>query len=223
MQTSLFQSNEVELPEGPHTIRNLPKGWHFQETPGHGYLYPAAIHNQNVPAKLRRKKYEEDCELAIPIVFNPHLFKRETLAAAVQSMMDWFPKDFELAFKTVLQPGQSGVKDRQYFQRKDHIGHFAKTSGCGDWSFDVPKGFVLATLCKVKPEHIRYDAYQSIRGESFTALIKADLYSGSDYFTERDFIRYAKDETYYTWDDYEQKTGCKRYPITVSAEACPIK
>lgn len=193
------------------TFNELPPGWRFRETPGHGYLVPSAAANRNVPEKIRQKEYEEDCAYVIPVHFNGGLFTPETLIKAEQTFKDWHPTEFELCFR-VLQRGESYLKDKNFYARLDHLGQWEKGAGFGDWCFDIPKGFVYRFANRVILDGCKADRIQPPSREEISFLISDEDDHGKEFYTDADItMPYKRDETYYTWSDYEHKTGLKRF------------
>lgn len=161
---------------------SLPPGWRFRETPGHGYLIPASADNERVPDFIRTREYEEDCAYHIPIVFNPHLFTEEAVSRSVQGMKDWFPSDYERAFKVTLQRGESSSKDDYYFTPNDHVGKYTPNCAWGDWKEDVPQGMVLVSAGRVPK--IEKPKIRQYRDDEKYFLIPSSEYTGGMYFAE---------------------------------------
>jgi hypothetical protein len=110
-------------------------------TPGHGGVKLSPERQRSVPRALRVNGgwYEEDCEANIPAMLWPEAFARggrdpkewgENAAAAVK---DWFPDEWQQATGSVLEPGESKVKDRQLWEeaRTDHW-HVERTEARDD-------------------------------------------------------------------------------------------
>ena len=197
-------------------MNNLPKGWRFNDTPSHGYLFPSEQHNENVPEPLRRWAggYEEDCEWSIPVCFNPELWEEEVLKHAVKSFMDWYPQEFEKYFKTEIPKGSSYIKDART-ERLENIGKFEKTAGFGDWHFGVPIGFVRATLRKVTEKDCDYkNIIGRPSGDEIDVLIPSEEYNAQRFFDPAKYQRFfPADGTdgFYTWDAYTKSTGLPRF------------
>jgi hypothetical protein len=200
-----------------HDLSNLPTGWHWRETPGHGYLIPNSQHNENVPAFIRRQEYEEDCAYAIPVVFNKHLFTPETAAAAEETFKQWHPQEYERAFKVKLNKGESYIKDNYFFTRMDNAGKFERCSSFGDWCYQVPKGYVYAYFTKVLPKDASYKINRP-SGETVSGLITNERYHAGDYFNLDEILLFNRDESFYTWEEYTKKTGQAKYDILHSLQ-----
>lgn len=166
-----------------HTPSNLPRGWRFRETPGHGYLIPAQADNDRVPAFIRNREYEEDCAFTIPIVFNPHLFTDEVVTAATDTFKNWFPHDYERAFNTTLQPGESTMKDDYFFKPNANIGKYTPNCAWGDWHEGVPKGMVLVSAGRVH-EIKRATIRKYDDDEKYFLIPKEEYTGGGMYFAE---------------------------------------
>jgi hypothetical protein len=188
---------------------NLPNGFHFRETPGHGYYSCAPEYNNNVPEFIRSREYEEDCAWSIPVVFNKGLFTPEQYETALQCFKRWFPADYERAFKRTLLKGESSMKDSHYFNLIENEGRYMKAGGHGDWCFDVPEDFVYAELRQITgPFNYGFD---SGRGTKISVLMPSKTYQDKEFFTPEDFTPYKRNEEYYTWDAYTKQTGKERY------------
>lgn len=163
--------------------KTLPKGWRFRDTPGHGYLIPSPEANANVPDFLRQHEYEEDCAYHITVVFNPLLFSHEILVSSIQSMKDWFPNEYEQAFNTILERGESRLKDDYFYTTNDNVGKYHPNCAWGDWYEGLPEGMVLVCAGRVqaatKPEigRCRED-------EKYFLIPKAEYEAGKMFFDE---------------------------------------
>ena len=191
-----------------HTMQNLPEGWKFRDTPGHGYLIPSADANNNVPKFLRESEYEEDCAYSIPIVFNANLFTAETVKSCTNTFKNWYPKEYEKAFKVTLKEGESSVKDGYYFERLNNVGKFEKSAGFGSWCYQVPEGYVYAILKEVLPTDVNCEISRAT-GKEITCLITEDLYRSQSCFELNQVIPFVRDETYYTWESFEKAGGTR--------------
>jgi hypothetical protein len=187
---------------------NLPQGFKFRDTPGHGYYSCIAQYNNNVPDFIRSSEYEEDCAWSIPVVFNKNLFTPEDYETALQCFKSWFPADYEKAFKTTLLKGESSMKDSHYYDLIENEGKYMKAGGWGDWCFDVPEGFVYAELRQITgPFNYGFD---SGKGKKISVLMLSETYR-KEFFTPEDFTPYKRNETFYTWEAYTKQTGKERY------------
>lgn len=195
-----------------YTLNNLPTGWTWRTTPGHGYLIPTREANQNVPAFIRSNEYEEDCEYSIAICFNTDLFTEETVKRCMETFKNWFPDEYQKAFKVVLQPGESSLKDSYYFERQKNVGKYEKRTGYGSWCYQVPPGYVYAILREILPTDANYKV-STATGKEITGLIKDEVYNQQDSFDLCQVIPFKRDETYYTWESYTKATGAESYNI----------
>ena len=198
---------------GYHDHQNLPKGWRFRETPGHGYLIPSEADNQNVPEDIREREYEEDCAYNIPVVFNAHLFKQHIGEEAVQSFKHWFPEAY-IKHIGPLQKGESRLND-DFLEYVENHGNYEKAACYGDWCFDITQGMVYMELRKVnsKTAMLGKVMQKFDESEEISVMVPEEMYNrkGRFYtFEELQPYLYERNTDYYTWDDYEQKTGRKR-------------
>lgn len=189
---------------GTHTGKNLPGGWCFLDTPGHGYLYPSAEANERVPSSLRESNYEEDVAFVIPIIFNSELFTKETVEACLASFKNWMWSDYERLFGVELKRGESSLKDREVFDLRDNVGKYLVTAAFGDWAFDVPSGCVYVEAVPIKPL-MNEAALRAQPRETF--LISSEAYRSrhNSILEPGELTAYKRDETYYTWDEYPGK------------------
>jgi hypothetical protein len=190
---------------------SLPNGFYFRETPGHGYYSCAEVYNNNVPKLVRAHEYEEDCAWSIPVVFNKDLFPEKEYNQALQTFKDWFPKEYEQIFNVVLMRGESSMKDSHFYDLKENESKYMKRGAWGDWCFDVPEGMTYAILRKIVPPY-NY-GFKSGEGEEISVLMPSETYSNGEnnFFEEKDFTRYVRNDMYYTWDEYTKKTGQERF------------
>lgn len=210
MKTLIIEREKKQSEFGTCTGNNLPNGWYWEETPGHGYLHLPREDNDKIPDYARMHRYEEDCAFNIPLYFHGDKFTKETQEQAIQGMMDWYPEIYERYNELVLLKGESSQKDRNYYSVIENMGKWGKSAGYGDWCFGVPVGKVYATLRKVVPQDVTYEIKNS-EGEEIGVLMDSKVYRNKEYFEDSDFQIYHRDETYYTWEEYTKKTGRERY------------
>ena len=90
---------------------NLPDGFSFRSTPGHGYLEINHTLLLAMPESMRSTRFsspgsfEEDCDWAIPVVFYRRFFCERLQLAALKTLYHWHPAIFEDYFQ--LKPIES--------------------------------------------------------------------------------------------------------------------
>ena len=99
-----------------HATRYGEGTW-FVGTSGHGGLKLDPARNQAMPDALRLAGgcYEQDIEWSRVAVANPSMFTAREVREATRTMRNWHPEAWEAFSGTVLQPGESHVKDRRAF------------------------------------------------------------------------------------------------------------
>ena len=112
----------------------------FHSTAGHGGFHLSAARNAKVHPLLRVAGgwYEEDEAWAIVAITFPHLFTAFERRGAERTMKDSWPHEWERIFGTVLQPGESRLKDQRAFER-EHANDWIVVSAI---TSDHEKGFV---------------------------------------------------------------------------------
>jgi hypothetical protein len=129
---------------------------HWQDTPGHAWLYLSPVELARMPEIARRPSYEEDIEWAIAVLALPELAEKEnlfgggkeaTLQLARQHCCDYYPDIFEELTREKATPENSRTRAEAKFNQ-DHANEWVVIAAYGDWKEGVPKGFVLgeATL-----------------------------------------------------------------------------
>lgn len=193
-----------------HSMNNLPKGFTFRETPGHGYLRLSEPLQKMMPAYARLHEYEEDCDWAIPVFYFRSLFDAKTSEQAEETLKDYNPDIWEKMTGKTISKGESYTKDLQFF-RQEHAGQLIVSGGYGDWCYDVPQGYVYvgarvmgATEAEDKPHVggflVKDELYQTHEPRSGYLTIITDKY-----------VPYTRDETHYTWDSFTKATGKPRF------------
>lgn len=198
---TLVAEADKETLYGTHTRADVPMGWRWLDTPGHGYLYPSEDANKRVPAFLRGTRYEEDLDYNIPILFNSHLFTRQTVEYAQAQFKDYYYKAYEKVFKVTLTKGESAQKDREYFLIRENENNYLLRCAMGDWCYDVPKGMVYVEVVKINKE-LSYEHNQMGVIESF--LIRSEDYKSRqmEILKKELLTPYQRDEEFYTWEQY---------------------
>lgn len=183
-----------------------------RDTPGHGYFSFRGEFSHlinNIPEKFRQHEYEEDCDWAIPLLFNFGLlstFKEKRMV--LQSALNWSPKAYE-ALKKRKPSRRLSYLYNQELLFKENKGKMYSVVGYGDWCFDIPEGYVYRgfVLNNGNDDSSRL-------GDKVYALLTYEEDKSRKLFYDPEFIKsreYKRDESYYTWDDYTKKTGKPRY------------
>lgn len=73
---------------------------------------------------------------------------------------------------------------------------------------------IYATMRKITPVDISYNVGRA-SGEEISVLMTRSVYDSGNVIDEKDLIRYQRQEQYYTWEEFTQKTGLKRYKIAI--------
>lgn len=89
----------------------------FHGTPSHGGFKLSAERLARMHPALREKDgwFEEDCAWAKVAFAFPECFTGEQQEAAIQTLKDWCPDEYEAATGETLAPGDSRVKDERLF------------------------------------------------------------------------------------------------------------
>lgn len=123
-------------------------------TAGHGGVKLSQERNREIPTALRQSSgwYEEDCESYIPMMIHPVAFStsqrsvQDALETGKRGVIEWFPNEYEAAFHTILDIGQSSTKDRKTWHEihaNDEVAVSARS-----WGDDVPEGMVVVSVCR---------------------------------------------------------------------------
>jgi hypothetical protein len=189
----------------------LPHGWRFVDEPGHGYFYIDAESQSKIPDFLRKRRYEEDCDWAIPVYFNPSLFSLSVVAKAESTLRNYYPKEYEKFTGKILERGESLCKDNGYYSILDNVGKWQSFTAYGDWCYDVPKGYVYLRLVRTESHQATYGLSMP-QGEEMYALVTDEQYHQSNGFYDiSELTPYKRDESFYTWSEYTEKTGKERH------------
>ena len=89
----------------------------FYGTPSHGGFKLDATRNAAVHPALRERDgfYEEDCAWAKVAFTFPEAFSEKDREAAIRTLKDWYPDEYETVTGVILAPGESHVKDERLF------------------------------------------------------------------------------------------------------------
>lgn len=198
--------NEQEWQQGV-----LPEGWKRTDTSRHGYYIPDGHGQSNIPHYFKKAKYEEDCEWAIPVYFNRHLFPLSVVTQAESTLRNWFPYEWEMYLGRKLQKGESQSKDNNYWAILENIGKWQSVTAYGDWCFDIPKGYVYLRLIRVESHQATY-SINVPQGQELHALVTEEQYHQSNgFFESSELTPYDRNEDYYTWREYTEVTSQPRY------------
>lgn len=121
----------------------LQDGVWVVDTPGHGGVKCDRKANAKIPAVFRKPGgwYEEDCDVAIPMLFLNLYRDSEQADRCKNTLRDYYPDAYEKHFCVVLAPGESYKRDQQRFH-EDNADKWIVTSAWGDWHALVPAGMV---------------------------------------------------------------------------------
>lgn len=136
-------------------VDHLAPGIAVVSTAGHGGVKLSRERNRRIPTPLRRDGgwYEEDCEAGIPTMYYPEAFclryedPVETIAErGRQTVMDWFPDEYEEALGVTIPRGASYIKDQHEWDTL-HTNDESAISARG-FGYDLPDGMVAVTVMK---------------------------------------------------------------------------
>lgn len=89
----------------------------FYGTPSHGGFKLDHERNAKVHPALRERGgyYEEDCAWAKVAFTFPEVFPEMDREAAIRTLKEWYPDEYETVAGVILAPGESHVKDERLF------------------------------------------------------------------------------------------------------------
>jgi len=118
-------------------------------TASHGGIKLDSTRNAQLPRPLRNVGgwYEEDCEVAKVIAGLPELFSEEDVGAAIASLKNWNPDEYEAWTGKEIPLSESGVKRERAFKEANQQ-NFVTRAAWGDWKAGVPKGMVGVLACR---------------------------------------------------------------------------
>lgn len=206
-------SIEHQIKEVSHDPTYFNPALRYKDTPAHGYYYPSEGMTKNIPSKFRKSCYEEDCDWAIPVIFNRVMFGTDVQRNALEAAVTWHPECYESLTGEFIPFGVSLIKDEKDLIDK---GLHQVLGARGDWTFDVPLGQVMVMVGTYKYDH---DQRMWVKTVIKTVLIPAKEYKnlpkyGASICTilPRDnWPEYECQDGYNTWEDYEKQTGLARY------------
>jgi len=97
--------------------REYAEGIVFYGTPSHGGFKLDRERNAKVHPALRERDgfYEEDCAWAKVAFTFPNVFSEKDREAAIRTLKDWCPDEYEAVTGETLAPGDSHIKDQRLF------------------------------------------------------------------------------------------------------------
>jgi len=97
--------------------REYAEGIVFYSTPSHGGFKLSAERLAQMHPALREKDgwFEEDCAWAKVAFAFPECFTDEQQEAAIRTLKDWCPDEYEAVIGKTLAPGDSHTKDQRLF------------------------------------------------------------------------------------------------------------
>ena len=97
--------------------REYAEGIVFYGTPSHGGFKLSAERLAQMHSALREKDgwFEEDCAWAKVAFAFPECFADEQREAAIRTLKDWCPDEYEAVIGKTLAPGDSHTKDQRLF------------------------------------------------------------------------------------------------------------
>ena len=146
------------------TVKILIDGIGQVNTAGHGGFKLSHERNLKVPLYMRQTSgwYEEDCEVAIPLVVFDTDLRRDGPEWLVElldkyppakTIANYWPDWYERYFKVKLKSEESMVLRERAFKTA-HANDYVVVSAFGDWQAGVPKGMVgvYATIGESRQE-----------------------------------------------------------------------
>ena len=114
----LNSTNPAYTPWGKADYEKVyAEGIVFYGTPSHGGFKLDRERNTKVHPALRERDgfYEEDCAWAKVAFTFPDVFSEKDREAAIRTMKEWYPDEYETVAGVILAPGESHVKDERLF------------------------------------------------------------------------------------------------------------
>ena len=116
-------------------------------TPRHGGIRVTPRRQAQMPDYLRLGDadkvgwYEEDCEWARVACAFPEFFDDKAREQALETLKNYFPKEYERHTGKTLARGESRARDSALFL-EDHRDDFLVAAAYGSWHEGVPEGYV---------------------------------------------------------------------------------
>lgn len=122
-------------------------------TPSHGGVHLSPERNALVPSYMRNENgwYEEDVDVAKVAVVFPDLFTGEAGRAALDTLRNSFPDEYQRFTGKALNPGDSYVLDQRLFWQA-HADSWVVRSAWGSWEPWVPEGKVGVCATQGEPK-----------------------------------------------------------------------
>ena len=171
-------------------VYKYARGINRYTTPSHGGFHVSAKLNQTIPEYMRNEDgwYEEDCEWCkVALVFKQY-FDAKDVEAAIPTLRNWFPNEYELFFNIKLQPGESMQRDEALANEK-HKNDFIVVSAFGSWHEKVPKGMVGLMTAR-GGRGSRETGYSYSDREIKWFLVSEEAYNNSDSVPKCGFVCY---------------------------------
>jgi hypothetical protein len=114
----LKSTNPTDTPWGKADYEKVyAEGIVFYGTPSHGGFQLDHERNAKVHPALRERGgyYEEDCAWAKVAFTFPEVFPEKDREAAIRTLKEWYPDEYETVAGVILAPGESHVKDERLF------------------------------------------------------------------------------------------------------------
>ncbi|WP_420404216.1 DUF7007 domain-containing protein [Nisaea sp.] len=114
----LNSTNPAYTPWGKADYEKVyAEGIVFYGTPSHGGFKLDRERNAKVHPALRERDgfYEEDCAWAKVAFTFPDVFSEKDREAAIRTLKEWYPDEYETVAGVILAPGESHAKDERLF------------------------------------------------------------------------------------------------------------
>jgi hypothetical protein len=114
----LIPTNPAYTPWGKADYEKVyAEGIVFYGTPSHGGFKLDRERNAKVHPALRERGgfYEEDCAWAKVAFTFPNVFSEKDREAAIRTLKECYPDEYETVAGVILAPGESHVKDERLF------------------------------------------------------------------------------------------------------------
>lgn len=154
----------------------VEKGIYLHTTARHGGMKVYAKLNRQIPEPYRNEDgwYEEDCEFSKVIVSLPQYFSQREIRQATETVINFYPDEYEKVTGNKVLPGQSTERDRQIFLQK-HGNDLIAISALG---FDTETGEkMVEVIASVGGVRSRYENNQLIEVETRTFIVPEEEYS----------------------------------------------
>lgn len=149
-------------------------GIYDHSTSSHGGMKVYAKLNKLIPEPYRNQDgwYEQDSEYAKVIVSLPQFFTKRELTKALDTVINWYPDEYEKVTGNRLHAGQSRVRDEQLF----HAKHARDWIGIAATNVEDGKN-LTAVIASIGGERSRYENGRNITVETKTFMVPREEYS----------------------------------------------